>query len=252
MVAISGLPPKQKIGPKNNRQKLKNMAIKKAKRSLKGMKLRETVKAGLNNKPRQILTLDEAGRGGINSVAQGILAVAAVASVAALAVVAPNAILLLAQLPKLKKIFSGASGEELITKNLYYLKSRGYVELKPGGKDVIVKISQKGRKKLLRMSMQGLAIKPVEPWDGCWWVVLGDIPTELRYEADRFRMKLRQLGFYPLQRTTWVHPHDPRNELDFITATFSLDRFVTVMRADYMDPDDEKKLKSHFKSLKVL
>jgi DNA-binding transcriptional regulator PaaX len=219
---------------------------------LKGQKLRESVKRGLKKKPRSFLSLDEGAKEAIDNLAQGLLAVAAVAGFATMAVVAPNAIQLLSNLPKLKKLFGKTSDDELITRTLYYLKSRGYVELRPRGTDFIVKISQKGRKRILRMKFQGLQIKATEPWDGCWWAVLGDIPTETRYQADRFRMKLKELGFYPLQRTVWFYPYDPRNEVDFVSASFGLDRFVTILRADCLDPDDERKLKHYFKSIKVI
>lgn len=219
---------------------------------LKNIKIKEAVKKGIKTRPESFIDFDDEVKEMISSLTQSLLAVSAFAGVALISVIAPNAIQLLSKLPKLKKWYRNGSDEESITKAFYYLKSRGYIKLRPEGKDIRVEISQKGRKKILKMRLDNLQIKSAEPWDGCWWVVLGDIPTEARYEAGRFRFKLKEFGFYPLQRTVWLYPYDPRNEIDFVSASFGLDRFITVLRADCLDSDDEKKLKRHFKGLNLI
>ena len=134
-----------------------------------------------------------------------------------------------------------------VTKAFYYLKARGYVELTRQGNDFLVKITQKGRKKVQRMQFISLAIKRPEKWDSHWWAVIADVPNEERRRADLFRDKIKELGFYPLQRTVWVHPFDPRDEVDFVSARYGIQHYVTTMRIDILDPEDEKAIKGHFR-----
>jgi len=139
-----------------------------------------------------------------------------------------------------------------VAKTIYYLKAKGYVELKPQGDDFLVKIIQKGRKKIKRMRFEGLEIKPEGKWDGCWWTVIADVPVEDRRRADLFRDKLKSLGFYPLQRTVWVYPHDPRDEVDFVSAYLGIQHYVTAMRVDMLDPEDEKAIQGHFRNQEII
>lgn len=60
------------------------------------------------------------------------------------------------------------------------------------------------------------------------------------------------MGFFPLQRTLWFYPYDPRSEVEFIITYYGIERFVTVMEIYRLDKDDESKMLSHFKELKIL
>jgi hypothetical protein len=80
--------------------------------------------------------------------------------------------------------------------------------------------------------------------------VAADIPTkDHRQGADLLRRKLKQMGFYPLQRSLWFYPFDPRPEIEFICREFGVANFVTVMEINRLDVQDEKLLKKHFSKL---
>ncbi len=133
-----------------------------------------------------------------------------------------------------------------VQRSFYYLKAQGYIELIPKGDDYIVKVKQKGRKLKRKMSYEVLRLDLKQRRRGEWWFILADIPSKYRYQADKFRGKLKQLGCYALQRTVWVAPVDPRDEIDFVSAYLRINRFVTVIRANYVDPADESVLNQHY------
>ena len=134
-----------------------------------------------------------------------------------------------------------------ITKTFYYLKSKKYIELIPKGDDFIMKITKKGRKKIKEIQFANLQVTPSDKWNGHWWLVLADVPSKTyRQLADQFREKLKAMKFYSLQRTVWVFPFDPRDEVDGVAARYGIDHFVTTMEVVTLEEDDEKVLRGHF------
>ena len=76
---------------------------------------------------------------------------------------------------------------------------------------------------------------------------MADIPSKThRIAADMLRHKLKKIGFYPLQRTVWVHPYNPTKELNELTEYYDLGKFVTILEAKRIDAEDEKKLLNYF------
>ena len=80
-----------------------------------------------------------------------------------------------------------------------------------------------------------------------------DIPTKnYRRGADMLRRKLKELGFFSLQRTLWFYPFDPRKELEYVVNSFGIANFVTLMEVSRLDRDDEEIMKKFFRVSKIL
>ncbi|MBI4363722.1 MAG: hypothetical protein HY545_02630 [Candidatus Doudnabacteria bacterium] len=199
--------------------------------------------------PKKRLELSEKQLRGLKTTAQIILAIGLVAGAISLAVLAPNALQLLKPFVTKNRTKEDRQRQNRkFVKSLYYLKQRGDIELIPIGKDFILKVTQKGRKKVKKLQFETLSIVTDKKWNKRWWLVLADIPSKThRGRADAFRDKLKILGFYPLQRTVWVYPFDPRDEVDFVSSYYDLTQFVTVMEVSTVDPADEKMLVDFFR-----
>lgn len=203
---------------------------------------KNTAKPKIELKPEQIDT--------IKQVSSAILWIIAGLGLATMAIVAPNALQALAIFEKKK------SGKRLIYKDkvvklrkyFYYLKNHGYVEFQTdrlGG--WYVRLTAKGRKKIKALNLATISVSRQRHWDGKFWQVAADIPTKnFRRGADSLREKLKQMGFFSLQRTLWFYPFDPREQLSYLVKEFKIEPFVTVMRIDHLDPADKKVLKDHF------
>lgn len=214
-----------------------------------------SVKAG---SPKQIFKLDDRQAMALENVAQLVLATAMASGIVLLSAVAPNVFSALDKAPWRRKTYRRwdsrrSDQQRRIAKSIYYLKAKGYVQLAPEGRDFKLKITQKGRKKIRMMQFKSLSVPAGKKWDGHWWLVLADVPSDpYRSCADSFRKKIRSMGFYPLQRTVWVYPFDPRDEVDFISSYFKINPFVTVMEAVSLDPEDERKLRDNFKERAII
>lgn len=194
----------------------------------------------------------------LRNVGEITLSALAVAGVMVASAIAPNVLQLLKYAPWERKTYSSnfrkrSDQTETIARSFYYLKRQNYITLAAKGSDWEVKITEKGRRKLRRMNFNNLIIPKPELWDKSWWLVLADIPSkDYRSQADSFRRKLKLLGFYPLQRTAWLYPFDPRDEIDFVSAHYNINPFVTVMQVRHFSEEDKNRILKHFKKTDLI
>lgn len=207
------------------------------------------VKKSLNADKKSILNPTQVER--LKTVSELTLSILGTVGLVSLAVIAPG---ILGAIGKLKS-HAGLTRKgkaEKIYKSFYYLRRSGQIKMRITRNDLKVSLSNLGKKKLEKLNLKTLNIVTPAVWNRKWWLVAADIPTkEYKHSADLFRRKLEQLGFYPLQRTLWLYPFDPRKEISFVASWYRIERFVTVMEVNRLDRDDENKLKSFFINQKV-
>ncbi len=128
-------------------------------------------------------------------------------------------------------------------KKLYQSKMIDYKENDDG--TVILILSEEGGKRALRYNLEKLKIKKPIKWDGLWRVVIFDIPEHLKQGRDALAFKLKQIGFYPLQKSVFIYPYECKNEIDFIVEIFNLRSYIRTMLVKKTDIDLD--LKNKFK-----
>ncbi len=87
-------------------------------------------------------------------------------------------------------------------------------------------LTEKGRLRAMQFSIDDLKIKPPARWDKKWRIVMFDVPEKNRQARDALRGKLRELGFYELQKSVFVFPYECRDEIDFVIEIFDVRRHV--------------------------
>ena len=178
------------------------------------------------------------------------LAVVAAVGAMGIAVVAPNLLSALdgifSKNHKYKNI-TNAGKKKKTAQVFYYLKKQGLIEFKEDKGVFKILLSKTGKRKSDELNLSVLKIQKAKHWDGKWWQVAADIPTkDYRTGADMLRRKLKQMGFFSLQRTLWFYPYDPRKEIEFVCQEYGIGQFVTVMEISRMDIQDEEKLRRVF------
>lgn len=109
---------------------------------------------------------------------------------------------------------------------------------------VRIVLTKKGKQKILEFNIDKLCVKEPATWDGQWRIVFFDIPEKRRKVRDALRNKLKDLGFYELQKSVFVHPFSCRDEIDFIVEFFNIRPFVRY--AEMINPTNEAELKLKF------
>ena len=82
-------------------------------------------------------------------------------------------------------------------------------------------------------------------WDRKWRIVIFDIPEELHKNRNSFRAKIKNLGFYMLQRSVFVFPYPCEEELNELCSRLNISDYVDVIRADSIG-FKEKEIKKYF------
>jgi len=88
-------------------------------------------------------------------------------------------------------------------------------------------LTDKGKMRALTYRFEEIKIKR-EDWDGKWRIVVFDIPEKMRWGRDALRDKLKELGFYELQKSVFVFPYECKNEIEFVIEFFDLRRYARL------------------------
>jgi len=128
----------------------------------------------------------------------------------------------------------------------YRLKKEGLIEIKRKGKQFYISLTREGKKKAGRFQIDALKIKKPKKWDKKYRVVIFDISQLKKFLREVFRGKLKELGFYQLQKSVWVHAFDCEAEIELLKEFFGLsERELKLIVAEKIDEDD--KVRDFFK-----
>ncbi len=120
------------------------------------------------------------------------------------------------------------------------------VSNQPKGK-LRLRLSQTGVKRAQKISLDELAIPRPRRWDGRWRLVIFDVPEEHRQARNKLTQKLKDLGFYQLQKSAWVYPFPCLIEIEYLKRTYGIATFVSL--AEISKIDQQSKLIRHFRSV---
>ncbi|GBE16254.1 CRISPR-associated endoribonuclease Cas2 [bacterium BMS3Abin15] len=108
-----------------------------------------------------------------------------------------------------------------------------------------IKLTNKGSKRILKLSLENVSVQKPKTWDKKWRVVIFDVPTEFNSAREALRNKMKDLGFKQLQKSVWVYPYDCEDEILFVAEVFNVEKYVEIITAEKVL--HEKVLKNAFK-----
>ena len=152
--------------------------------------------------------------------------------------VAPN-------LPKILKPYYQQSQKESYKRfNLRYLKrtlnrlaQQKVIEISHEGKEQVVKITDKGRIKILRLALDEIEIKKPKNWDNQWLLVSYDIPHEFNTQRKIFSDYLKAWGFYPLHQSVFLHAYPCEKEVQFLREYLGLTKYIRLFQVAVIEND---------------
>ncbi|OGI22918.1 MAG: hypothetical protein A3E91_01260 [Candidatus Moranbacteria bacterium RIFCSPHIGHO2_12_FULL_40_10] len=128
----------------------------------------------------------------------------------------------------------------------YKLKKQGYVKMEYHGKQIYISLTPEGRKWAGKYQIDDLKIKKPWHWDKKWRVLIFDIKEKQRSKREALRGKLKELGFYQIQKSVWVCPYEFKKEIAILRSFFGLTSDeMTIMEVNSIEND--QKIKSFFK-----
>lgn len=131
-------------------------------------------------------------------------------------------------IPKLIKYFLRSQHYKVLNEKKFadsfnYLKKKNLIEIEKDDYDIKITLTKEGRRRVGKYQIDNLIIKKPKVWDKLWRVVIFDISDSQRIKRNAFRRKLKEMGFYSLQKSVWVHPFNCSKEINFLRDFFGLD-----------------------------
>jgi DNA-binding transcriptional regulator PaaX len=105
------------------------------------------------------------------------------------------------------------------------------------GDEGVVRLTEAGRTKVLKFSLESLRISRPERWDGRWTLVFYDVVHGKKEVRDRLRRYLLAAGFYPLQESVYLHAYPCAREVDFLRHFLGVAGEVRIIFADKIEDD---------------
>jgi hypothetical protein len=111
---------------------------------------------------------------------------------------------------------------------------------------VRIELTHHGEKLIRLYSLDDMKLHKPKQWDNLWRILIYDIPVKHKKASDAFRLKLKSLGLYQLQKSVWVSPYECIAEIEFLCGVFDININTCINYFRSKEIPQEKKLRKHF------
>jgi len=133
-----------------------------------------------------------------------------------------------------------------ISNAFYRLRKQGLISIKKINRQIYISLTEEGKKRAGKYQIDDLKIKKPKRWDKKWRIIIFDIPNNSQIKRESFRGKLKELNFYPLQKSVWIYPYKCQKEIALLREFFSLKKEnIRIITAE--DIEEDQFLKEMFK-----
>jgi len=121
----------------------------------------------------------------------------------------------------------------------YNLRRQGCIEMRENNHQIYISLTERGRKMAGRFQIDSLKINRPKKWDRKWRIVIFDITQLKNLQRNALRGKLKELEFYPLQKSVWIHPYPCEDEIRLLREFFGLsEKEIRLLTAENIEKDD--------------
>ncbi len=136
----------------------------------------------------------------------------------------------------------GKYSKKRIDNTFYNLKKQGLIKIESRNHQIYVSLTNEGRRKAGIFQINNLKIKKPKKWDKKWRIAMFDISENKKIRREALRGKLKELGFYQLQKSVWVYPYDCQSEIELLKDFFNLSqKEIKIVVAEKVSDDRELK-----------
>ncbi len=152
-------------------------------------------------------------------------------------------------LPGLPQIFSilginNSKDRYRVKRAVQSLQKQKFINIYEKGDEQVMEITEKGKKRILKYRFDEMKLVRPKKWDGLWRIISFDIPEKYKRGRDALTRKLKEMKFYPFQKSVFICPFECRDEIDFIGEVFNIRKFIRYFVAKEID--DEKYLRQFY------
>jgi len=154
----------------------------------------------------------------------------------------------LPNLPQIFSLFGVKTSRERYKMNriLQNLEKQKLIDIYEKGDDIVMEITEKGKKRILKYKFDEIVIVRPKKWDGYWRMIIFDIPERYKKGRDALTRKFKEMEIYPLQKSVFICPFECKDEIDFVGEFFNIRRFVHYFVVKEIDEKDEDFLRGYY------
>lgn len=124
-----------------------------------------------------------------------------------------------------------------LKRTLRRLEQQKLVEIGNENGIQFVKITEAGKRKILKYAIDELTVEKPKTWDGHWWLVSYDIPSDMKSVRHFFRENLVVWGFYPLHESVFLHAYSCEKQIEFLREYLGIGEYVRIFRVSAIEND---------------
>lgn len=125
-----------------------------------------------------------------------------------------------------------------LKRTLRRLEKEKLVEFDEVDNKQVIKITDNGRKRIVRFALDELEIKKPKVWDKRWRLVSFDLPEKLTTERKILVEYLKAWGFYPLHKSVYLHAYPCLKEIDFLREYLRVSEYVRLFIVASIENDN--------------
>ena len=123
------------------------------------------------------------------------------------------------------------------------MQNSKYIELIEEDNIQVVKITEKGKMKLLKYNIDKMKLDE-SSWDGKWRLVVYDVVKSKRNNSEMFRKAINNLNLLKLQKSVYLTPFKCDNEIEYLRQIYNVGNEVLILKVGSLE--NEKAYKKYF------
>jgi|GEM_PF-621882 len=132
--------------------------------------------------------------------------------------------------------------ERNIDKDYYYrkmweLEKRGYIKRFAENRKNILELTSIGKDKALKYFLNDKKIDIPKHWDKKWRLVIFDVPKNKKNIRDIIRNRLKNIGFYQLQKSVFIFPYDCLEHIKALKYLYSVGPYLQYIVAENIETE---------------
>lgn len=124
-----------------------------------------------------------------------------------------------------------------LKRSLQRLEKQKFVEIAEEKNLQAIKITEAGKRRILKFAIDELAVKKPRSWDKRWTLVSYDIPNTNKALRRVFQEYLKAWGFYPLHKSVFLHAYPCEEHIIFLREYLGIGEFVRVFHISKIEND---------------
>lgn len=124
-----------------------------------------------------------------------------------------------------------------LQRTLRRLQKNKQVEIVDENGQEVIRLTENGKRRVIKYSLDTLAIEKPKKWDRRWRVVIYDIPDANKGFSEVIREILKTLGFVKIQESVYLCPYPCFEQIEFIREYYFQSSNILYMTVESIDND---------------